>query len=532
MLCDYFACLQMAPIPFLTVGTQHHPIEQVFLEELSSYRLFHHNRKIRDALTALRTYFDASSKPLPYHSSFSIFSSVEIAIVQMVTEIATLQLKRPTESSCVLIFLPGVSFIESLFQKLDTALKDEQLDEALAASLEILVLHGLVEKADKQRVFIPLSSGMTRVVLATNVAESSVTIPFVRYVIDLGMHRSVSHSPKERRTLLATEWISKSNVKQRRGRTGRMCPGVHFCLFTHRLHESMLAFAIPEMLRVSLAAAVLSLKMLSRGLDPQSVFANPRKALALAIQPPDSEDVVDAIEELFDFNILLNPSNAVSSVDPGLDDQDLDVKLAHAQVTRFGELCRNIPLDFSLSKLILFGARSGRFINHAVIIAVGMSMPDLFVRPYPFAKDLKNYFSCLESTSLGRQNISGQDFSDALLPLRLYLLSQSPRATSELISYCIHLPRLKVLKHTVDEISRILQPLLPAHHRWLSELRSSSSTILRLQPEDLPFCRLMIAATLIPHHGFLLGKFPGPLQSKKPKQPASSSSDETAPPVS
>ena len=74
--------------------------------------------------------------------------------------------------------------------------------------------------------------------------------------------------------------------------------------------------------------------------------------------------------------------------------------------------------------------------------------------------------------------------------------------------------------------------LFRSHHRWLSELRSSSSTILRLQPEDLPFCRLMIAATLIPHHGFLLGKFPGPLQSKKPKQPASSSSDETAPSVS
>ncbi|EFJ09549.1 hypothetical protein SELMODRAFT_428040 [Selaginella moellendorffii] len=163
------------------------------------------------------------------------------------------------EPVALLVFLPGMPEILQLLDRL-LVLKDF----SGPASDWILPLHSSVAPADQRKVFQVPPNGVRKIVLATNIAETSVTIEDVVHVIDCGKHKENRFDPRRRMSRMAEAWISQANAQQRRGRAGRVKPGNCFCLYTeHCFSKLMRPFQLPEMLRVPLVELCLKIKLLS-----------------------------------------------------------------------------------------------------------------------------------------------------------------------------------------------------------------------------------------------------------------------------
>jgi len=154
----------------------------------------------------------------------------------------------------------------------------------------ILPLHSSITSEEQQKVFLPAKPGYRKIILATNIAESSITVPDVKYVIDFCLTKSLSCDPATNYTCLRLEWASKYQCVQRRGRCGRVSEGFCFRLVTKKFYDQMPQEAVPEMGKASLEAVVLQVKILNMG--------SPEEILALAIDPPKLSCIGRAVANL------------------------------------------------------------------------------------------------------------------------------------------------------------------------------------------------------------------------------------------
>lgn len=218
----------------------------------------------------------------------------------------------------ILIFLPGTAEIDRTIQTLRNLTK-----------LHTLPLHASLLPADQRRVFHPAPAGKRKVVCATNVAETSITIPDVVAVIDTGRVKETSFDAQSNMVRLAETWASRAACKQRRGRAGRVREGTCFKLYTKATEDlTMLDKPEPEIRRVPLEQLVLSVK--SMGIVDVPSF------LAGALTPPDAGAVDGAMK-------LLERIGA-------LDGNEL---------TSLGWHLSSIPADLRCAKLMVFGAVFG-----------------------------------------------------------------------------------------------------------------------------------------------------------------------------
>lgn len=166
--------------------------------------------------------------------------------------LATVLQALDEESGSLLVFLPGQAEIRRLH---------EQLSEALAGCADVLLcpLHGELELAAQRAAIEPAPAGMRKVVLATNIAETSLTIDGVRVVIDAGLARVPRFDPGSGMTRLDTQRISRASATQRAGRAGRLEPGVCYRLWSQAQHEQLAAHDSPEILAADLAGLALQL---------------------------------------------------------------------------------------------------------------------------------------------------------------------------------------------------------------------------------------------------------------------------------
>ena len=174
----------------------------------------------------------------------------------------TFQLHLSQPPGDILIFLPGQAEIEALAQLLEEysqSLKPEQ------GKLQIAPLYAALSPAEQSRAFDPPPKGTRKVIISTNIAETSVTVPGVRYVIDSGLAKIRRYNHKLALGTLLTQAISKSAAKQRSGRAGREAPGVSYRLYREDDFILMTEEIQPEILRTDLAFVVLALK--SRGVN-------------------------------------------------------------------------------------------------------------------------------------------------------------------------------------------------------------------------------------------------------------------------
>ena len=242
----------------------------------------------------------------------------------------------------VLVFLSGEREIR------DTA---EALAARLPSDVEILPLYARLATSEQQRVF--RSTAPRRVVLATNVAETSVTVPGIRYVVDPGNARISRYSARLKVQRLPIEAISRASADQRKGRCGRTSEGICIRLYSEEDFERRPRFTDPEILRTSLAAVIL--QMTAAGLGDVEAFP--------FLDPPDARQVRDGVNLLHELGAFDSAGTA-----------------ADRRLTALGRNLAQLPIDPRLGRMVLEADRLG-CAEEVVVIAAALSIQDPRERP-------------------------------------------------------------------------------------------------------------------------------------------------------
>lgn len=198
--------------------------------------------------------------------------------VKYIADNETVKIADGTEPA-VLIFMPGAMEIKRCVEALQSALPSRD------GSIEILPLHANLSPQEQTRVFKPVKKGVRKIVVTTNVAETSITIEGVVYVIDSGRVKETQYDASSNMMHLVETWASRASCKQRRGRAGRTRPGKCFKLFTRDTEErKMRPQQVPELLRTPLEQLCLQVKSMASttGGKPLDV----KTFLRSAIDPP------------------------------------------------------------------------------------------------------------------------------------------------------------------------------------------------------------------------------------------------------
>jgi ATP-dependent helicase HrpA len=250
----------------------------------------------------------------------------------------------------ILVFLPGEREIREAAEALRKhALARPGLSTAHAP--EILPLFSRLSAGDQDRIFKP-SGGQRRIVLATNVAETSLTVPGIRYVIDTGLARVKRYSYRNKVEQLQIEKISQAAARQRAGRCGRVAAGVCIRLYDEADFNARAPFTDPEILRSSLAGVILRMKSL-RLTDVESFPF---------IEPPPAKAISDGYALLQELGAL--------------DDEDGQ----GSKLTKVGEALAKLPLDPRIGRMLV-AARDLGCLSEVLIIAAGLSTQDPRERP-------------------------------------------------------------------------------------------------------------------------------------------------------
>ncbi|CED84539.1 ATP-dependent RNA helicase A [Phaffia rhodozyma] len=246
-------------------------------------------------------------------------------------------------SASILIFMPGLNEIRRL---------NDLLQEHSAFGTQdfmIFPLHSSVSSEGQSAVFNYPPPGVRKIVISTNIAETGVTIPDCVCVIDSGKHREMRFDEKRQISKLVETWIAKSNAAQRRGRAGRVQPGLAFHLFTKLRHETQLQdHPLPEMLRLSLQDLALRIKILKIKMG-NSI----EEVLSKALDPP----------------LPLNIQRAVSSL------VEVKALTVNEDITPMGRLLSKLPMDVHLAALF-------KCLDPALTIAATLNSKTPFVAPF------------------------------------------------------------------------------------------------------------------------------------------------------
>ncbi|MGB4134929.1 MAG: ATP-dependent RNA helicase HrpA, partial [Microbacterium sp.] len=248
----------------------------------------------------------------------------------------------------VLVFLPGEAEIRDAAEAVRGAYRSQ------TAPVEVLPLYGRLSAAEQHRVFERSTvAGLSRrVVLATNVAETSLTVPGIKYVIDTGTARISRYSNRSKVQRLPIEPVSQASANQRSGRAGRQSSGIAIRLYAEDDFERRPEFTEPEILRTSLASVVL--QMLSLGFGDIAEFP--------FLTPPDSRGVKAALDLLGELGALA-PSREGTP-----------------RLTRIGRDIARMPMDPRFARMLVEAARTG-VAREVLPIVAGLSIQDVRERP-------------------------------------------------------------------------------------------------------------------------------------------------------
>ena len=263
----------------------------------------------------------------------------------------------------ILVFLPGERDIRDTEAALLDHLKGRGRragDDkgARPGDIEILPLYARLTAAEQHRVFEP--HRLRRVVLATNVAETSLTVPGIRYVIDPGLARISRYSNKTKVQRLPIEPISQASANQRAGRCGRVAEGVAIRLFSQADYNSRPRFTEPEILRTSLASVILQMASLGLGAVEDFPF----------LDAPDRRAVRDGVALLVEIGALAQ------------DRESADAAPASSQyrLTGIGRDLARLPIDPRLGRMLLEAERLG-CASEVLVIVAALSIQDVRERP-------------------------------------------------------------------------------------------------------------------------------------------------------
>ena len=261
---------------------------------------------------------------------------------EVVSCVDNLQQERRFED--ILIFLPTEQDIRETCERLTKR-----------CSGLVLPLFARLSAGNQRLVFSP--ANQQKIIVATNIAETSLTIPGIKYVIDAGLARILEYNPRSQTTGLPIKPISKSSAEQRKGRCGRVQDGICIRLYSREDFADRPLYTIPEILRSNLAGVILRMLSLNLGLVTSFPF----------IDRPQPKSIRDGIETLRDLGALTR------------DESETEAELY--KLTEIGQTMSQFPLDPRVSRMIIEAKKEG-CLNEIAVIAAALSIQDPRERPY------------------------------------------------------------------------------------------------------------------------------------------------------
>ncbi|CAM6098963.1 unnamed protein product [Calypogeia fissa] len=265
---------------------------------------------------------------------------------------------------CILVFVATLSDIFEIQQGFERVGKSR--DHATSfPPLDVMFLHSMLSKEDQEAAIAPSRAGTLKVIIATNVAESSLTIPNVRVVFDLGHQLQLDHHDQSAsRGMISRIWCSKASARQRAGRVGRLFPGVVIRLYTRDTFNNFPEYETPDIALQNLGSTILRVKSLFRNRFPKfSVL----ELLQQLLNSPENGDVEDSMQELQKLGAISKPSCSSSD---------------SFELTLLGRLATELSPDLQLARFVLLGVAMGCGVD-CVIMAAGISLTDdIFNQPF------------------------------------------------------------------------------------------------------------------------------------------------------
>ncbi|CAH2252973.1 ATP-dependent RNA helicase DHX57 isoform X1 [Pelobates cultripes] len=304
----------------------------------------------------LSTRYSSVSKSVVKTLSAMDLDKINLELIEALLEWIVIG-KHSYPPGAVLVFLPGLAEIKMLYEQLQS---NALFSNRHKNKCVIYPLHSSLSSEEQQSVFIRPPQGVTKIIISTNIAETSITIDDVVYVIDSGKMRETRYDPCKGMESLEDTWVSQANALQRKGRAGRVASGVCFHLFSsHHYEHHLLEQQLPEIQRIPLEQLCLRIKILE-------MFSECRlqSVLMRLIEPP-------RIESLQASKLRL---------------QDLGALTSEEKLTPLGYHLASLPVDVRIGKLMLFGAIF-RCLDPALTIAGSLAFKSPFVCPWDKRED-------------------------------------------------------------------------------------------------------------------------------------------------
>jgi HrpA-like RNA helicase len=216
----------------------------------------------------------------------------------------------------------------------------------------VVHIHSDIPYEDQELAFKPVEADQVKVVLATNAAESSITLPDVDVVICLGSHKAIAYDPVGHHVMLTNQFISKASAAQRAGRTGRTRPGTVYRLYSSDLFYQFSDHDTPEILRMPLEDVILNLRAM---LEESNDFEGVVPILEGLLEAPQTSNIDNSFRQLHKFSMITEPND-------------------WGELTPLGRMSGNLPVDLHLSRMIAFGIALGVGAE-AVAMAAALTVP-------------------------------------------------------------------------------------------------------------------------------------------------------------
>ncbi|PSS35788.1 DExH-box ATP-dependent RNA helicase [Actinidia chinensis var. chinensis] len=297
---------------------------------------------------------------------------------------------RKERAGAVLVFMTGWEDI--------SCLKDQLKAHPLLGDpnrVLLLTCHGSMATAEQKLIFEKPPPNVRKIVLATNMAEASITVNDIVFVVDCGKAKETTYDALNNTPCLLPSWISQASAKQRRGRAGRVQPGKCYHLYPRCVYEAFAEYQLPELLRTPLNSLCLQIKSLQVG--------SIGEFLSAALQPPEPLAVQNAIGFL----------KMIGALDE------------NEHLTHLGGFLSMLPVDPKLGKMLIMGAIF-RCFDPILTIVAGLSVRDPFLLPQE-KKDL---------AGTAKSRFSAKDYSDHMALVRAYEGWKDAEREGSAYEYC------------------------------------------------------------------------------------------------
>jgi ATP-dependent RNA helicase DHX36 len=323
----------------------------------------------------------------------------------------------------VLVFLPGMAEIQELYDLLSN--DGDGRAAQIGVSVRVLVLHSELGSDEQRLVFERPPRGVVKVCLATNIAETSLTIDDISYVIDCGMHKELRFDTATEIETLDTTLISQANAKQRRGRAGRVRGGLCLRMFTSEQHRRLARYPLPEVHRCDLEQLFLQVLLLELG--------GVREFVATLIEPPHANMV----------SVTTRRLQQLGAIDDEL------------QLTPLGFHVATLPLEARLAKALLMASVLA-CVEPVAVIAACLTHRSPFVAPFD-RRDAADAARRAFSGTLGRER---SDHLTLLAAYRAWRREAATASRSREHRWChqhfLSLNTLRMIEATKNQFLRLL----------------------------------------------------------------------------